>query len=471
MFADIKPKLHTKRSNHRTPSSSPVRRSVDGLATRHSLTEERSTLQHNRAQSASSLPPRNRSDSATTSGSGYANGTAGKITGWVGGMTSRSRASSVSRKNFQELVEDDVERPKMSHSRPGSIRVRKPPPPPSSSMMDRYPSSKPGANNLVRVRALYDFFSTATGELEFHKGDIITLTYLSLTTQSLMDEDHDGWVDAELNGLGGLIPLSYTEVIKDDVVSHDVRPSLDRFHTRSTIKAKRSRNVFSDSEGGGNATASASSDEDDPSTLQPNALSQRAHLLSNSHSRNRLNRRSTSSPELLMSPRDHASFSDVSYPSSPVDPQHQYHQQLLVQQFQQSTKNRTDHSNKYSAGPQIDSSADEADTPNPHTRHRYDASDDQDIMLRAPQRRLSDLPSLDHNGLSSTSQNGPMERPPLPPRAISSYRKPPPPPPPSVRPRGSQAQSVVALGPPPPVPPTPGPKPTSMNKGVSPFSG
>ncbi|KAF8331993.1 uncharacterized protein EI90DRAFT_3123080 [Cantharellus anzutake] len=458
-FTDLKPKRQARRSIHRSPSSSPVSYPSNDTPHRHPLAEDRFGSQRDRAQSVPSSLTRNRSDSTATS-SGYANGPSAKISSWMGSMTSRSRGNSLSKKNFQELMDDELERPKMPRSRPGSIRTRKPPPPPPDSGIDRRSSSSSSRNRgpyrLVQVRALYDFFSSAKGELEFHKGDIITLIDPSLTSEKLMDESHNDWVDGELNGVTGLIPLSYTEVVKDDHGSQDTRPSLDRFHTKSTIKANRSKNVFSDSEDGGNLTQSALSDEDEKSALRPNAYVQSSYFLPNPDSKNHLNRRSTSSPELVLSPRDHSSFADISYPSSPVDSHLQYHQQLLIQQFQHSSRNRSG-LNKYTTAPHIYSSADEGDTPSIH-HQEFDVRDNQDALLRAPQRRLSDLPPLDLNTLSLNRANGAQERPALALRVNTSYRKPPPPPPPPFRPRApTRAQTVAALGPP-PVPPPLGPQ-------------
>ena len=51
-------------------------------------------------------------------------------------------------------------------------------------------------NQVTTVRALYDFLSTRTGELQFHKGDII----------SVVKYTHKEWWEGSLRGRIGLFP-------------------------------------------------------------------------------------------------------------------------------------------------------------------------------------------------------------------------------------------------------------------------
>jgi hypothetical protein len=51
------------------------------------------------------------------------------------------------------------------------------------------------------VRALWDFLSTGPGELQFRKGDVISVTRYT----------HEGWWEGRLQGRTGLFPSTYVE--------------------------------------------------------------------------------------------------------------------------------------------------------------------------------------------------------------------------------------------------------------------
>ena len=57
------------------------------------------------------------------------------------------------------------------------------------------------AEEVVKVRGLYDYEATCETELSFGEGDILTIT----------EKDDSGWWFAELNGRSGFIPQNYVE--------------------------------------------------------------------------------------------------------------------------------------------------------------------------------------------------------------------------------------------------------------------
>jgi signal transducing adaptor molecule len=61
------------------------------------------------------------------------------------------------------------------------------------------------AATVSRVRALYDFNPTEAGELQFHKGDII----------SVVESVYKDWWRGSLHGQTGIFPLNYVEKLQD----------------------------------------------------------------------------------------------------------------------------------------------------------------------------------------------------------------------------------------------------------------
>jgi hypothetical protein len=73
---------------------------------------------------------------------------------------------------------------------------------PSSALhWGRYPLRPDQA--LQQVKALYDFDAKDENELNFNVGDII----------DVLDERSDGWLIGLLNGLSGLVPITYVEKV------------------------------------------------------------------------------------------------------------------------------------------------------------------------------------------------------------------------------------------------------------------
>jgi signal transducing adaptor molecule len=69
------------------------------------------------------------------------------------------------------------------------------------------------AATVSRVRALYDFTPTEAGELQFRKGDII----------SVVESVYKDWWRGSLHGQTGIFPLNYVEKLQDPT-----REELDR---------------------------------------------------------------------------------------------------------------------------------------------------------------------------------------------------------------------------------------------------
>ncbi|RUP45888.1 hypothetical protein BC936DRAFT_147613, partial [Jimgerdemannia flammicorona] len=67
------------------------------------------------------------------------------------------------------------------------------------------PTSTPAAPSISRVRALYDFTPTESGELGFQKGDIIRV----------LENVYRDWWKGELKGQTGIFPVNYVEKIVD----------------------------------------------------------------------------------------------------------------------------------------------------------------------------------------------------------------------------------------------------------------
>jgi len=74
---------------------------------------------------------------------------------------------------------------------PQSTVLSPPPPPPSVARVDR-------------CRGLYDFDAGNGGELSFRKGDVMVI-------RKRVNED---WFEADLNGLVGLVPVNYVEIVQ-----------------------------------------------------------------------------------------------------------------------------------------------------------------------------------------------------------------------------------------------------------------
>jgi len=74
--------------------------------------------------------------------------------------------------------------------------------PSASSSSEPAASSQPVA---TRVRALYDFTPTESGELAFRKGDILRV----------LDSVYEHWWRGEVNGEVGIFPVNFVEVLPD----------------------------------------------------------------------------------------------------------------------------------------------------------------------------------------------------------------------------------------------------------------
>lgn len=163
----------------------------------------------------------------------------GKASGWMGTISRSRKNSSVSKKNFQSLGDDEEHEPVPPHSfsttanitstsnnttssRPrsassanasapstasASLRMRKPPAPPvrAASTRSRPPS-------LTRLRALYDLVNVAPDELAFRAGDVVTVLDESFDALTLLS-DSSSWVRVEKDGFVGLVPMNYFEVV------------------------------------------------------------------------------------------------------------------------------------------------------------------------------------------------------------------------------------------------------------------
>jgi signal transducing adaptor molecule len=68
-------------------------------------------------------------------------------------------------------------------------------------------SAPPPSSQIVatRVRALYDFTPTESGEVAFRKGDIIRV----------LDSVYEHWWRGEINGEVGIFPVNFVEVLPD----------------------------------------------------------------------------------------------------------------------------------------------------------------------------------------------------------------------------------------------------------------
>ncbi|RUS28763.1 hypothetical protein BC938DRAFT_481480, partial [Jimgerdemannia flammicorona] len=77
--------------------------------------------------------------------------------------------------------------------------------PATTSTAKPIPTSTPAAPSISRVRALYDFTPTESGELGFQKGDIIRV----------LENVYRDWWKGELKGQTGIFPVNYVEKIVD----------------------------------------------------------------------------------------------------------------------------------------------------------------------------------------------------------------------------------------------------------------
>jgi signal transducing adaptor molecule len=77
----------------------------------------------------------------------------------------------------------------------------------SSSQQQAAPTPQTGttAATVSRVRALYDFTPSEAGELQFRKGDII----------SVLESVYKDWWKGSLHGQTGIFPLNYVEKLAD----------------------------------------------------------------------------------------------------------------------------------------------------------------------------------------------------------------------------------------------------------------
>ncbi|KAF8313208.1 BAR-domain-containing protein [Clavulina sp. PMI_390] len=94
------------------------------------------------------------------------------------------------------------------------------PPSPSAFLRMHKPSHRPAVRRasvafrppgLLRVRALYSLLNVAPDELAFHAGDLMTV----LDEQWIPRDSDDLWVRADRDGLVGLIPMNYCEVVEE----------------------------------------------------------------------------------------------------------------------------------------------------------------------------------------------------------------------------------------------------------------
>ena len=66
-------------------------------------------------------------------------------------------------------------------------------------------SSRIGSDERPLYKALFDYHSNVQGDLSFNAGDVINLN------SKISDE----WMEGERNGLTGIFPSSYVEIIED----------------------------------------------------------------------------------------------------------------------------------------------------------------------------------------------------------------------------------------------------------------
>lgn len=85
------------------------------------------------------------------------------------------------------------------------------------------------AASVSRVRALYDFQPTETGELQFHKGDII----------AVLESVFKDWWKGSLRGETGIFPLNYVEKIMDptqEELQREAQAEADVFGEIKTVE-------------------------------------------------------------------------------------------------------------------------------------------------------------------------------------------------------------------------------------------
>eukprot|EP01119_Soliformovum_irregulare_P012192 TRINITY_DN3150_c6_g1_i2.p2 TRINITY_DN3150_c6_g1~~TRINITY_DN3150_c6_g1_i2.p2 ORF type:complete len:666 (+),score=310.39 TRINITY_DN3150_c6_g1_i2:2406-4403(+) len=137
------------------------------------------------------------------------------------------------RRNFNEIqVESQVEnltplptRPEYSRSPPSSPTTRN-----FQVENSRRPNSSPGIlpssdKSRVQVEALYDFVHIKADQLDFKKGDIITVT----------DMRKAGWWKGILNGKSGKFPSNYCKIISENPLtsSDEPQPSEKKVQVRA----------------------------------------------------------------------------------------------------------------------------------------------------------------------------------------------------------------------------------------------
>lgn len=221
--------LHSIREPVRPPTLSMPRASVDSDRPQPSPTRKRA----NTTNSARPLTPkapktpkqsRKRSESVVTAETDDSTAAGvslrGSVSGWMGNL-SRSRKSSMSKKNFQSL-EDNEEQPRQSISSFSSLNLQdslaKAGTTPSGSLRQhkpREPLIRPSSNVTrpsvqMRIRALHDLINVTPEELSFRAGDVLTVL-----DDSYIPQDANVWVRAERNGLVGLVPMNYFELVHD----------------------------------------------------------------------------------------------------------------------------------------------------------------------------------------------------------------------------------------------------------------
>lgn len=172
------------------------------------------TPKHLRNQSDSLVASSETSHSATT------------VRGTISALVSRSRKSSMSTKNFQSLDGDEEEDEDSTHQSPKPFSNQQPDTnhnknggvTPSGSLRQRKPNSPPVRRSstifrpagLMRIRAIHDLINVAPDELPFRAGDVLTV----LDEQSI-PEDANVWVRAEKDGLVGVVPMNYFELVHE----------------------------------------------------------------------------------------------------------------------------------------------------------------------------------------------------------------------------------------------------------------
>lgn len=223
-------KLTHRRSLTKRPNDDSPRPSNEQSFTVR--TRSKSTVNEGAVISIFATPPdvqdRKRSDSVATAESKDKSETAPptpksrktSVSGWVGSFSRSRKNSSVSKKNFQSLL-DDEEANQTTPTAPTFFRssALALDDTPSTELRDRKPSNGERVRRssvarrpptLRKIRAMHDMINHAPDELPFRTGETLTVLDPSFTGDV---EDTMTWVRAEREGYVGMVPLNYFEVL------------------------------------------------------------------------------------------------------------------------------------------------------------------------------------------------------------------------------------------------------------------